>query len=111
MFRTSEKMVRTYTKKCSTPDVPEDVTRKAIKAITERNMSFHEAASLYGMTHTALYQRIKKSKEVEDVLDAGIMYSSKYSSQQVFNQPGINAGRLHNQMLQSKLWFDMPTDP
>jgi gamma-glutamyl:cysteine ligase YbdK (ATP-grasp superfamily) len=34
MFRTSEKIVRTYTKKHSTPDVPEDVVREAIKAVT-----------------------------------------------------------------------------
>jgi hypothetical protein len=31
MFKTSEKMVHTYTKKHSTPDVPEDVIREAIK--------------------------------------------------------------------------------
>jgi hypothetical protein len=58
MFRISEEMVHMYTKKHSTPDVPEDV----IKAVTERNMSLCEAASLGGMIHTALYNRVKSSK-------------------------------------------------
>jgi hypothetical protein len=36
-------------------------------------MSSCEAALFYGITHTALYYRLKKSKEVEDVLNAGMM--------------------------------------
>jgi hypothetical protein len=35
MFRTSEEVVHTYIEKCNTPDVPEDVIREAIKAVTE----------------------------------------------------------------------------
>jgi hypothetical protein len=31
------------------------------------------AASLYEMTYAALYYRVKKSKEVEDVLNAGMV--------------------------------------
>jgi hypothetical protein len=33
--------------------------------VTERNMSLRKAASLYGMTHTALYYRVKKSKKLK----------------------------------------------
>jgi hypothetical protein len=39
MLGTSEKMAYRYTKRCSTPDIP-DAIREAIKAVTERNTSY-----------------------------------------------------------------------
>jgi hypothetical protein len=81
MFMTTEKTVRTCIKKHSTPEIPNDVITEAIKAVTERNMSLYGTSSLYGTTHRALYFRVEKSKGIEDVSNAGMIYSSNYSSQ------------------------------
>jgi hypothetical protein len=78
---TTEKIVLTYIKKRSTPEIPNDVISEAIKAITERNMALYGTSSLYGTTHRALYFRVEKSKEIEGVSNAGMIYSSNYSSQ------------------------------
>lgn len=84
MFGTSEKIVHTYTKKYSTPDVPEDITRETIRTITEGYVvmggSFFNGIQRYIM---GLWSQ--ESKEVEDVLNAGMIYKSERSSQKVFS--------------------------
>jgi hypothetical protein len=57
-------MVRTYLKKRNKPDVSEGAIEEAVRAVQERRLSPTFAASRYGMTHTALHYRIKKSAVV-----------------------------------------------
>lgn len=71
-------MVRTYKKKRSKPDVQEDDMQAAISAVREQNLSIRKAAAIYGLTHTALFYRLKNKHDSEK------KYVSKYTAKQVF---------------------------
>lgn len=73
-------MVRTYKKKNRKPDVNEDDMKAAMTAVKEVKMSLRKAAAVYGLTHTALYYRLKSDKEGK----GENKYGSKYTAKQVF---------------------------
>lgn len=61
----------------------------AIRAVREQRMSLRDAAANYGMSHTALYYRLKKINVNDDgIVTASVKHDfhSKYSSQQVFSK-------------------------
>ena len=61
-------MVRTYLEKRNKPDMSEAVVEEAVRAVQERRLRPTVAASRYGMTHTALHYRIKKSAVVTNAM-------------------------------------------
>lgn len=84
-------MVRTYKKKRTKPEVSEEVIEKAMEAV-RNGTSLRAAADLYGMDFSALFYRLKKSKAINSLVDETRRcttntkcYSSKYTSQQIFN--------------------------
>lgn len=82
-------MVRNYIKKKGEPAYNEEDMQAAILAVREQRMTLREAASNYGMSHTALYYRLKKVKMNNDgtvVSSVKHDFHSKYSSQQVFTK-------------------------
>lgn len=56
-------MVRTYVKKRSKPEFSEDDMQRAIEACKKKELSLRRAAQVYGVTHTALFYRLKKKME------------------------------------------------
>jgi hypothetical protein len=51
-------MVCTYLKKRNKPDVSVEVIQEAVRAVQDRRLSLRVAASIYGITHTALHYRM-----------------------------------------------------
>jgi len=46
------------------PYVPEAVIQEAVRAVQERRLSLRFAASSYGLTHTAMHNRILKNQQL-----------------------------------------------
>lgn len=76
-------MVRKYLRKRGEPVYNEQDMEAAIRAVREQKMTLREAASHYGMSHTALYYRLKKVKMDDNGIVSSVKHNfhSKYSSQ------------------------------
>lgn len=77
-------MVRTYVKKRSKPEFSEDDMQRAIDAVKKKELSLRKAAQVYGVTHTALFYRLKKIKNCDAQPESREHFSSKHSFRQVF---------------------------
>lgn len=79
-------MPRIYVKKGTrTGEVDEDAMNSAIKEVVEKTLSIRKSAYKYGVKPTTLESRLKKLKEAAGEGNTqGRVFSSKYSSNQVF---------------------------
>lgn len=76
-------MVRNYKRKTERTNINEDAFTSAISEVIEGKLSIRRAADKYNVKCGTLQHRIKKWKEGRK--EEGASYSSKYTSQQVFN--------------------------
>jgi hypothetical protein len=68
-------MVRTYLKNKIKRDVSDAVIQEAVRTVRERRLSLRVAASIYGMTHAALYYRIEKISSCEECNRSDVLTS------------------------------------
>lgn len=59
-------MVRTYVRKTARSEISEEVVKRAIEDIINRNRTIREAASHCGLTKSMLHKRLTKLKRVRD---------------------------------------------
>ena len=78
-------MVRNYVKKRTKTEFNEDDMLKAIESVKKKDLSLRKAADVYGLTHTALFYRIKKLEDNAVVPNPHENFSSKHTFRQVFH--------------------------
>lgn len=78
-------MVRNYVPKRTKPQFLEEDMQKAIDSVKKKEMSLRQAAEVYGVTHTALFYRLKKPRDANAPQENLESFSSKHTFRQVFS--------------------------
>lgn len=82
-------MVRKYLKKRTKPEFSEEDMQIAIESVKEKDLSLRKAAEVFGVTHTALFYRLKKlvgntaQKENTETFSSKIFKSKKNFSSNI----------------------------